>query len=358
VAVINRKLGLAVIFFCCIISPIGAKEQDTNKKNISFASQHLTYLPTVQFKAPIPPAARIIFVHPPKTGGTTLCYVTEALTKTNLAFKATRFTVPRIDGQSPGKIYENWLGGLKSAYIELEKNRDCCNDMNFISGHFPFGLHSIMGIEAKYIVLVRNPIEREISNTNFDFQRGYLSRESAKEYLMTANIDNPQTRMLAGIEYMHGICDESVLAIAKNNIENYFILAGVTEDTNSFIQILASIQGWGSIALTKAQVTGDKAFSELDTEYYKLLADKHKFDLQLYEWVRARWFAWKQENIAQSTITANTQPILCILPEFASTRTPIFMTLNEIEEYNMNRSDELVQVNQDHFGLKPDLSKK
>lgn len=331
------------------------------KRNLSFASQHLVYLPPVMFKSPIGSCNTLIFVHPPKTGGTNLCYVVEALSKKSECFKATRFTVPRVQGQSPGKIYENWIGGLQSAKTKLDADPDCCKDINFISGHFPFGLHAILGIKAKYVVLVRNPIEREISNTNFDFQRGYFDRDQAKEYLLTTNIDNPQTRMLAGAEFMHDKCTQEVLDIAKSNIEKYFLLAGVTEDTNSFIQILASIQNWGPLALTRNQVTGDKVFTQVDPEFQKLLAAKHSFDMQLYEWVKRRWFAWKNahiDSVAMSMPVQTSEKVLCVLPEFATTRKPVFMGLSEIEQYNRNKSNDLMQVTQDHFGLKQESTTK
>ncbi|HSX21073.1 MAG TPA: hypothetical protein VLG38_08145 [Gammaproteobacteria bacterium] len=326
---------------------------DQSKANISFASQQLVFLAPVKFKTAIAPANAIIFVHPPKVGGTNLTFVADALSKADPDFKAIRFAVPRVPGQSPGKIYTNWTGGLKAAQTKLKTEPDCCKDMNFVSGHFPFGAHKMLGLQAKYVVLVRNPVEREISNTNFDFQRGYLTRDQAKEYLLNANIDNPQTRMLAGVDYMSGVCTTDVLETAKRNIEQHFLLAGITEDTNTFIQVLASIQDWGPLALTRSQVTGDKVFTKIDPEFQQLLAHKHSFDMQLYAWVKNRWLEWKQQNI---DTTAPIEPLskkaLCILPEYAHDRTPIFMNLIEIANYNQKVRGGLIQVSQNHIGLK------
>ncbi len=84
-----------------------------------------------------------------------------------------------------------------------------------------------------------------VSDTNLAYQRGYISKSEAKHYLLHGRIDNVQTRIIAGEKYMSGECNAEVLHVAKQNIENHFLLAGVTEDTNKFLQVLASIMQAG-----------------------------------------------------------------------------------------------------------------
>ncbi len=155
------------------------KHAHSDNRNRSFASPRLNVLKSVEFNSSVQPSDTIVFIHPPKTGGTNLCYVTDAISKKNSHFKTTRFPVPRIPDQSPGLIAEHWMGGLKSALATLSDNPDYCKDINFISGHFPIGLHLYLEKPVKYIVLVRDPIERSISSTNFDYQRGYIDKEHA-----------------------------------------------------------------------------------------------------------------------------------------------------------------------------------
>lgn len=326
----------------------------SDRKNRSFASQKIEILRPVTFTAPVEPCDRIIFIHPPKTGGTNLCFIVDALSKTNSLFKSTRFPVPRITGQSPGLITENWIGGLKSVEDAMQINPHACDGWNFISGHFPFGLHEILDGPAKYIALIRHPIERALSSTNFDYQRGYITKENAQAYLLSAEIDNPQTRLLAGKAFMSGSCNDETLKMAKNNIQKHFLLAGITEDTNSFIQILASIQNWGALALPRNQVTGDKVIAQLGTEIKDILENKHKYDLRLYDWVKTQWKLWKA-NYINSVQDISAKEILCITPNFANTRSPKRMTEREVEIYNQALTEELIEVSQNHSELKKEI---
>src|SRR5690348_16617411 len=79
-------------------------DASNDKARLSFASQNLVYLPSVKFKSLIEPAKTLIFIHAPKTGGTNLAYVAEALNNSRETFQAIRFGVPRIKNQSPGII--------------------------------------------------------------------------------------------------------------------------------------------------------------------------------------------------------------------------------------------------------------
>jgi len=330
-----------------MLDPKFTANQQREKKNLSFATQKLENLPPLAFRLPQKPAKNLIFIHFSKTGGTNLHYVAEALAKIS-DFKYKRFWVPKnplVPNASPILVYVGYKGGLASAQAALTADPNCCNNLDLISGHFPFGLHKEAVIPAQYITLLGDPVERAISGANFDNQRGFVSDELVNDYLLQAGIDNPQTRMLAGLEYMSGECNQETLAKARANIEQHFLLAGVKEDTNTFIQALASIQGWGPLSLVKAQVTGKKIISNPSSDVIKQLQEKHRFDKELYEWVKARWYKWKEENIASSQVETD-QKYLCITAEFSTTSIPFLMTANEIEAYNQRKTSELIQIDQ------------
>ncbi len=85
------------------------------------------------------------------------------------------------------------------------------------------------------------------------------------------------------------------------------------------------------------------------------LASKHQFDILLYEWVKARWLSWKEAFVHKASISSASninEKILCITHDFATTREPIFLTKEEIIQYNLERSEDLIEISQNHTELK------
>lgn len=314
-------------------------------KNKSFAESTLTVFRKVVFNIPVMPSKTLILLHTPKTAGTNLSYISDALSKVSPHFQITRFAVPRAEGRSPGYISNGWQGGLETARAKLQVTPHFCDEMNFISGHFPLGLHELLTQSAQYITLIRHPVERELSTANFDFQRGYVQKEHFEEYVLSA-LDNPQVRMIAG--QMSDECTEETLEKAKSNIEKYFMLVGVTEMATQFMEVLASIQGWGPIAIAKAQVTGVKAVEDPSEKFVEHLSNKHQFDLQLYSWARQRWLNWYESAVAEVVSYSQNEKVLCLASDYATTKTPIQMTVYQIDTYNGNQPPGLVEISQNH----------
>ncbi|HET9843621.1 MAG TPA: hypothetical protein VFP93_03065, partial [Gammaproteobacteria bacterium] len=313
-------------------------------KKRSFASNNLKILPTLTFKSEQIAPEKIIFMHVPKTGGTNLHYLAQALEYTGKKdFYYYRFAVPRKENVSPCLLYPGWRGGLDT--IEAT-NPLMCATFNFISGHFPFDLNALPWNNFKFITLIRNPIDRALSLTNFDIQRGYIGKSDALNYALKCEIDNPQTRAIAGAEWMFGICTQETLDRAKSNIENYFMLAGVTEDTNGFMQVLASILRWKPCAIVQSQVTAEKVLPTFPDDVVKSLKEKYKYDLELYTWVKERWEAWKARNIVEVNFIPYDLKLMCITHEFASTREPVFMDQEEIMKHNNHCEKEYSPIQQ------------
>jgi hypothetical protein len=341
-----------------LVDPKFLENQDPKKRDNSFATQQLENLPLVNFRRPQKPVEHLIFLHFPKTGGTNIHFIAEALARISKSkFKNKRFGVPirssPVPKAAPNLVYRGWQGGLGNADKELAADPNCCKDVDLISGHFPFGLHEKIGVPAQYITLLRDPVERAISCANFDNQRGFVADEVVNEYLLEAEIDNPATRMLAGPEYMSGECSQNTLEKAKANIEKHFLLVGITEDANTFYQALETIQGWGPISMVRSQVTGEKKISEPSPDVIARLQAKHKIDKDLYEWAKARWYKWKAENIASIMEMDPKQQYICIPAEFAKTRIPLLMTADEIAAFNKAKPQELIRVDQIPPGVKP-----
>lgn len=319
-----------------------------SKANRSFASGQLEILlecvPKSGHFLPHNSSMKVL-AHLYKTGGTSVWFFYQAMAAV-AGFKWHRFAAPRIAGVSPNRTV---LGQdrLEKAREYLGQDPTFCDQFKIISGHFPVGLDELINQnreekdkkEIAYLTLVEHPVKRALSEVNFDFQRDYVSKEDAETYLLSA-VDNLQTRFLAGEEAMKKgyACTAETLQKAKDNIEKRFLLAAPTEDANSFMSVLAAIESWQQpIAMCRAQVTGDKVFRDISSTLRATLEEKHKFDVELYEWIKTRWYKWKAENIDfVPRIMKPEEKVICILSEFGNNpkRVPQQFSLEEFQAYN------------------------
>jgi len=307
------------------------------RADISYSRQSLQVLHEVLLRE-IDPVEQIIFLHIPKTAGTNLDAFASSVSLKEGKFHYQRLSVPRVTGRSPILITPDWIGGLK----QLENNPhelDKVPQTFFLSGHFPYGLHLHFSKPSKYITLVRHPLERELSSANFDYQRGYIDANEFESYLTERMIDNPQVRMIAGEEYMIGPCTERTLEMAKENIERDFILAAPSEDVDSFIQILASMQKWGHLAYAPMQITRNKVIENPGSFLSDALLQKHKWDLLLYEWVKMRWNLWKDQVIPSTKTLSSDEVVLTLMPDYLTTHQAVLLSICEIDSYNQKHAD-------------------
>lgn len=322
--------------------------------NLSFAATRLKVLPRVALSAAFAKASRkLIFVHTPKTAGTNLTFLVAAMKEADGQFNPTRFAVPRVAGQSPNLMQAGWRGGLAGAADKLKDDPAYCAKFDFISGHFPYGLHKAEGLsDARYIAFVREPVAREISALNFDYQRGYIDAADADAYLMQTMIDNPQTRAMAGYDYFDKPCTEETYQAALRNIARDFALAAPAEEVERVMQVLSAIYGGGALAVATPQVTGIKLIDRPGDSLRAALEEKHSFDARLYAHVKARWPQWCAQNILCELPVAGRERLLGILPEFATSKKPVFMTQKDVAAYNAAAEGALCNVEQNHTEIK------
>jgi hypothetical protein len=313
--------------------------------HLSYSEQSIRVLPELLIKDTAS-VERIIFLHIPKTAGTNLDNLARAVSSIKGRFHYQRLPVPRIPGRSPNLITSDWIGGLQ----QLEDNPSLLDTLPhffFLTGHFPYGLHAHFTEPSKYVTLIRHPLERELSDANFAYQRGYINSEEFTAYLTERMIDNPQVRLIAGKEYMTGCCTEQTLAQAIKNIERDFLLAAPSEDVDVFLQILASTQGWGPLAYAPMQITHEKIAKHLDPLLAETLLQKHQWDLKLYEWIKVRWSAYKEKMILGEKELLPESTILTLMPDHLTTKEPKFLSIKEIQAYNRTHMDQkLIELEQ------------
>ena len=152
-------------------------------------------------------ADRLIFVHIPKSGGTTLRrLLSEQFCGTGVAH------VNRADIQ--------------------QMPTPCSPSASLVMGHMPFGLHERLPGKSMYLTMLREPTARAISQYHAWLRRRELDIEqfSFDEFLVsTPKLNNDQTRVVLGNVERHVPLTNADLDQAKENLENRFLFAGVTE---------------------------------------------------------------------------------------------------------------------------------
>ena len=318
--------------------------------DLSFASGTLKILPSLILRENMwIDENPIVFIHPPKTAGTNVANLAKAITISQNTLEL-RAVVPKREGVSPNLFDSSSVGGLKTI-INNPKNFDCTNkDVKFISGHMPLpsveNEKNYFNLEKlNYVAIIRDPIDRELSSANFDYQRKYVEAQDIQNYIINKPIDNLQTRLLAGENYMSGECNEDTFNEAVKNIRERFIFVAPSEDVEIVMSLISSKFGVDHLAYSRAQITGIKIVDRNDAELCNYLNDKHKFDVRIFNLVKENWNNWKQKYIEDiSYNTQSEQKYLVLTPYFSQNKVPEFMNLDQVISFGDNT--ELVTLQQ------------
>lgn len=213
----------------------------------------------------------LIFLHLPKTGGTTLNevfrrqYPNEAIW--NVAFHDDD-TMKQTAAE-----YRNMTEGRKKSILA-------------ISGHQYFGLHQLIEKPCYYFTMLRNPIERVISLYYFVQRSGYpvhakLKGLSFAEFVNRDVDVNTQTLLLSG--------KGPNLERAKQNLINHFPVVGVTERFDESLFLLKRQFNWNDIHYEKRNVTKNRPQSkDISPDILSLIRMKNRLDFELYEFASRR----------------------------------------------------------------------
>ena len=222
--------------------------------------------------------AALIFLHIPKTGGSTVYKILEHYYST--AETATLDTpgVARFKTLSPA---------------QRERYR-------LIQGHLHFGLHRFVPRASTYVTFLRRPIDRVLSfyryarSTPDHYLYPLLTNErlDLKTLLVrkvTSELFNDQTRFLAGDEWENQEREVTRYALerAKANLRNHFRVVGLLEEFDASLLLLYQAFGWPSRFYARENVTKEKPDNKsLDLETRKLVEDANSLDIELYEHAR------------------------------------------------------------------------
>jgi galactose-3-O-sulfotransferase len=231
----------------------------------------------------------LIFIHIPKSAGTTLNSI--------IIWEYSPFQIVSVDGRFP-----QWSFRRLTRWKPDRLNR---NDV--FTGHMPVGLDRFLARQSTYMTILRNPVERVISEYFYRIGRKshpladrHIKGFSLSDYVEKLPYANVQTKLLAGgnpdYDFMAGTCSEAMLETAKRNLAEKFSLIGLTERFEETLALCKIIFGWKVEHYAALRVTQGKPKEKAVTaDLRELIAEHNRFDVALYEY-GARLF---EQTLAQ-----------------------------------------------------------
>lgn len=212
----------------------------------------------------------IVFLHVPKTGGMSL---------TSL-----------LRRQFPSDAVLELEGPLAAASEKLA-SLPGLQRIRCIHGHVAFGLHRALPA-ARYVTLVRDPIERIVSiyyyarrrpewGLHLQIAAHRWSLEDFVESDAAAEFHDQQTRMLCGLEAGDGETPSAAEAIAI--VDAHFALAGPTERFDELVLLCQRLFGWGDVRYRRENVNRRRPrLDQISPRTRARIEQKNLRDLELH----------------------------------------------------------------------------
>jgi hypothetical protein len=312
-----------------------------------FTNKKLTILSKVELKQDVFVKDQpILFVHTSKTGGTNVDYLSKALSKKQSLQYIELYDACK--GEKSINIFPNGcVGGLekikKSPHSYDLTNR---NKVKFILGHIPLPTNDYFKKEINYISIVRDPVDRLLSLGNFVFQRNSVEEKDIEKLLLSKEVDNLQTRAIAGEEFMSGDCTEETFNQAVKNIQDKFAIVAPIEEVETVMSLIANHLNFENIAFSNAQITGAKVISKKDTELCDKLLERNSYDRKLYEFVKDHWASWKEDHIESMSDNISNKKYMVLSESFYSGKSAQYLDYAQINLLGEQATDDLIGFKQ------------
>ncbi len=233
---------------------------------------------------PVNASQPLIFLHLPKTAGVTLNTIIERHFPSDAVYRI------NIGNETFGAFFK---------LTEHERG-----NIGYLTGHAPFGLHRWLPRPATYITLLRDPVERVLSEYFFirlypehPLHHQFHSENVSLDDYVEAHEFNLMTRWLcgffdgdktwAGVHDMPPEAYEAASQTARHNLTTHFSLVGLTEHFDQFMLLIRRLFGWQDIFYVKQNVTASRpSIAELPPQTIARIQELNKFDIELYEFGR------------------------------------------------------------------------
>ena len=223
-----------------------------------------------------------VFLHIPKTAGTTLHLIIERQYR-------------------PRKIVTIHTSVENAEQVSRLQNLPATqkHKIKVIKGHTFFGWHQLLPQSCVYFTLLRDPIERFVSNYYFMLKKkGHPLGQKLLEQKITLDDfvnwtgeDNYQTRFLAknigeaDLNINESECTRETLERAKRNLRENFAVVGTVKEFDKTLLLLKKTFGWKNVFYkVKNRNKQRLANSSIPQETLSLIKEKNKLDLELYQY--------------------------------------------------------------------------
>lgn len=272
---------------------------------VSFAERALTPLPHVTLRGTPFSADILQFIHTPKTAGTNLDTLLKLLAQVG-NFSYREFYEACLDNGDIITIPRGCGSGLKAFRWHLgDDNWVLDPSTRVVLGHMPVPQGHYNNASVEFFSIVRDPVDRLLSLGNFLYQWGYVSAEHLEQHVLDIEVDNLQTRMIAGEAFMDGPCTDATYAQAIENINSKFAFVAPIEEIDTVMSTLAQHFGAPHVAYTKTQIGVFKILTSTQTNLTEQLRARNSYDSRLYTYVQDYWQKWTQRFIANITHARN-----------------------------------------------------
>jgi hypothetical protein len=224
-------------------------------------------------------APTILFLHIPKAGGQTLG---------EIVYSQARDEAAPDDGVLKAGVAYLTYGFLKERPLEVPGHvlpllrRE---DLRAVIGHFWFGLHEHVARPSVYVTALRDPVERVLSLYYYTRLHDSLTLDEFIANPPFREVDNDQTRRIAGVDPEIGGCTPDLLRAAKENLRG-FAVAGTIERLDEMLPLLQRRLGWRRpVVAYPRNVNPDRpATSSLPRATIAAIRERNELDFELWRY--------------------------------------------------------------------------
>lgn len=235
-----------------------------------------------------------IFVHIPKTAGTTLTGIIARQYPSDRTLA--HYSVTESIDEMLDRVAEHDRTQLR-----------------LLQGHFPFGVHQYLQRPYRYFTFLRAPVSRTLSLYSYARSNPYhwlhdtimqdnLRISDCIARQLSKGFDNVMVRQISGAGYEpdFGKCTFDMLEAAKYNLKSQFVVTGFTERFDQSLILLGERLGWRKLNYVRRNITSNRVTTEsIDQATLDLISGHNFLDQQLFDWALAEFDLYYENHSHQ-----------------------------------------------------------